>query len=219
MSSGANATAMPHPRAAAAAPPGRGHRPLRQTAAPRIARRAGWDRHVRANHEIGIEHGEQAFEVAAAVLQQRPGSTTSRCRTRTGVGRRRRHAPSRPAASCTGSRNGLRIRRDLLSSPLLKNGMANMSCRMKARRSAGDLLQHDPAARARPILQERFLLGAAPAGAGRNRLRRGRVVPLAPRLGPPQHVEAHPRHDRGQPVRPGSPRRWCRRGSASSHAS
>ena len=31
-----------------------------------LARRAGWDRHVRANHEIGIEDGEQTFEVAAA---------------------------------------------------------------------------------------------------------------------------------------------------------
>ena len=44
------------------------------------------------------------------------------------------------------------------------------------------------------------MLGAAPARAGRDRLRRLRGERLlAPRLARPQHVEAHARDDRGQP--------------------
>jgi hypothetical protein len=44
------------------------------------------------------------------------------------------------------------------------------------------------------------MLGAAPARAGRDRLRRVRSEwLLAPRLARPQHVEAHARNDRGQP--------------------
>ena len=43
-----------------------GDRPLRPGCrAADLGRRAGRDRHVRANHEVRIEDGEQTFEVAA----------------------------------------------------------------------------------------------------------------------------------------------------------
>jgi hypothetical protein len=59
---------------------------------------------------------------------------------------------------------------------------------------------HDEQREPHRIREERFLLGAAPARAGRDRLRRVRGERLlAPRLAPPQHVEAHARDDRGQP--------------------
>ena len=61
-------------------------------------------------------------------------------------------------------------------------------------------VEHDEQREPDRIREERFLLGAAPARAGRDRLRRVRGERLlAPRLARPQHVEAHARDDRGQP--------------------
>jgi hypothetical protein len=60
--------------------------------------------------------------------------------------------------------------------------------------------EHDQQREPDRIREERFVLGAAPARAGRDRLRRVRGERLlAPRGARPQHVEAHARHDGGQP--------------------
>jgi hypothetical protein len=61
-------------------------------------------------------------------------------------------------------------------------------------------VEHDEQREPDRIREERFLLGAAPARAGRDRFRRVRRERLlTSRCTRPQHVETHARDDRGQP--------------------
>jgi hypothetical protein len=80
------------------------------------------------------------------------------------------------------------------------NGTANMSCSTRRGVLRRQPVEHDEHREPDRIREERFLLGAAPARAGRDRRRRewGEGL-LAPRMARPQHVEAHTRDDCGQP--------------------
>ena len=127
----------------------------------------------------------------------RKASTTSRCRPRIRAGRcAAAHTAPRAAGELSRRLCGTADdRRDLLE----RHGEHVVQHEGEAFRRRQPV-EHDEQREPDRIREERFLLGAAPARAGRDRLRRVRGERLlAPRLARPQHVHAHARDDCGQP--------------------
>ena len=182
-------------------------------AAPRVSGAApSWTAVcVGAQHDVGVEDGEQRVEVALAGGREERVDELGLPQP---VGVRSHVLSLHPASRAAGELPGGRCaapddRRDLVE----RHGEHVVQ-------HEGDALggrqrvEHDQQGEADGVGQQRLLLGIGRRGGDRRpaRARRGRTAPRGRDRARLQHVQAHPRDDRGQPAAAGSRSRSDRSG-------